>query len=205
MASHAGHTAHTAHASHTAGTLHPRADAQRNRAALLAAAADVLAVAPQASLAEVATRAGLGRATLYRHFDTREGLRDAIRDEALTCAHQSLGAVDLEGCDIREGLRRAADALVPLGMRFRILLAEGTEEDADFTVARDAILAPLWELVARGVESGEVSAQAPPGWADIVLAGLLMSAVRATAAGVVDAGTASELVAVTFVDGFGAD
>ena len=54
---------------------HARVDVLRNHAALLDAAAAVLAVDPSASLAEVAARAGLGRATLYRHFPTRCGPR----------------------------------------------------------------------------------------------------------------------------------
>lgn len=182
---------------------HARADAQRNRAALLAAAADVLAVAPQASLSEVATRAGLGRATLYRHFDSRDALRAAIREEALSRAAAALAGADLTGCDVREALRRAAAALVPLGMRFRILLIEGADADPDFVAARQQALAPLWSVLAKGIEAGELTGTKTTAWHGMVLAGLLVTAVRAAEAGLIDTDEAGRLVADTFLDGFG--
>lgn len=182
---------------------HHRADAQRNRAALLDAAADVLAVAPQASLGEVATRAGLGRATLYRHFDSRDALRAAIREEALSRASAALSSADLADCDTREALRRAATVLVPLGVRFRILIAEGAESDVGFLAARNEALAPLLAVLDRGVKAGELSGKPSTAWLGMVLAGLLMTAVQAAAAGLIDPTEAGTLVADAFIDGFG--
>jgi AcrR family transcriptional regulator len=52
-----------------------RADARRKREAILAAAVDVFAEkGVEIALDEVARRAGVGIATLYRHFPTREAL-----------------------------------------------------------------------------------------------------------------------------------
>jgi TetR/AcrR family transcriptional regulator, mexCD-oprJ operon repressor len=182
---------------------HARADALRNRAALLDAAADVLAVAPQASLADVATRAGLGRATLYRHFENRDALRAAIREEALARASAALSDADLADCDTREGIRRAVAVLVPLGMRFRILLIEGAGTDPDFVAARSEALAPLWAVLARGVETGELSPTVDTAWLHLVLSGTLMTAARAAGAGLIDPADAGDLVADSFIDGFG--
>ena len=73
-----------------------RADAQRNHQRLLAEARAVFAqCGAEASLEEIARRAGVGSGTLYRHFPTREALLDAVlsdwvasmgkeRDELLT-------------------------------------------------------------------------------------------------------------------------
>lgn len=56
-----------------------RADAQRNRERLIEAARVVFREQGyDASLDEVAKRAGVGPGTLYRHFATRENLVDAI-------------------------------------------------------------------------------------------------------------------------------
>lgn len=56
-----------------------RADAQRNRAAALAAAEAVYAEqGVDVSLNEIARRAGIGNATLYRHFPTQELLLSAV-------------------------------------------------------------------------------------------------------------------------------
>ena len=56
-----------------------RADAQRNRDRIVEAARAVFREQGyDASLDEVAKRAGVGAGTLYRHFPTRENLLDAI-------------------------------------------------------------------------------------------------------------------------------
>jgi AcrR family transcriptional regulator len=56
-----------------------RADAERNRTALLAAAREVFgADGLEASLDEIARRAGVGNATLYRRFPTRRDLIAAV-------------------------------------------------------------------------------------------------------------------------------
>jgi AcrR family transcriptional regulator len=56
-----------------------RADAQRNRSAALAAAEAVYAEhGVEVSLNEIARRAKIGNATLYRHFPTREALLSGV-------------------------------------------------------------------------------------------------------------------------------
>lgn len=56
-----------------------RADAERNRVALLAAAREVFSGhGLDASLDEIARRAGVGNATLYRRFPTRQDLIAAV-------------------------------------------------------------------------------------------------------------------------------
>lgn len=56
-----------------------RADAERNRIALLAAAREVFSEhGLEASLDEIARRAGVGNATLYRRFPTRQDLIAAV-------------------------------------------------------------------------------------------------------------------------------
>src|ERR687887_1500113 len=60
-----------------------RSDARRNRKLLLQAAGEVLREdGLDASLDEIARRAGVGNATLYRHFPTREKLCEAVFAEA---------------------------------------------------------------------------------------------------------------------------
>ncbi|WP_173100756.1 TetR/AcrR family transcriptional regulator [Actinomadura verrucosospora] len=56
-----------------------RADARRNRERVLAAARETFAESgPDASLNEIARRAGVGPGTLYRHFPTRQALLAAV-------------------------------------------------------------------------------------------------------------------------------
>jgi AcrR family transcriptional regulator len=61
----------------------PRADAARNRAAVLAAAAELFAAhgAAPVSMDAIAARAGVGKPTIYRHFGDRAGLAHAVFEE----------------------------------------------------------------------------------------------------------------------------
>jgi AcrR family transcriptional regulator len=87
----------------------PRADAARNREALLAAATRAFASSDaEPSMRAVAREAGVGIATLYRHFPTRESLVDAVyRDQV---ERLTLGAGELlRQLPPAEALRRWMD------------------------------------------------------------------------------------------------
>jgi len=76
-----------------------RADARRSYERLLAAAAEVFAEqGTSAALDDVAKRAGVGNATLYRHFPDRRDLVQALLagryDELRTAAEDSADAPD---------------------------------------------------------------------------------------------------------------
>src|SRR5262245_840420 len=60
-----------------------RSEARRSVESILDAARAVLADDPNASLTEIAERAGLHRVTLYRHFPTREALVQALTEASL--------------------------------------------------------------------------------------------------------------------------
>jgi AcrR family transcriptional regulator len=68
-----------------AGTLPKRADAVRNRERVVAAAAEVFAErGVEATVPEVAARAGVGKATVYRSFPSKEHLVAAVANDRLT-------------------------------------------------------------------------------------------------------------------------
>jgi AcrR family transcriptional regulator len=57
----------------------PRADAQRNRERILEVAKEAFTRSgANASLDDIATQAGVGSGTLYRHFPTRDALLEAV-------------------------------------------------------------------------------------------------------------------------------
>ena len=79
-----------------AGRRAPRADAQRNRDRILIAARDgFLERGPGVALEAIAQRAGVGIATLYRHFADRRALMHAVMlDALLTTAEAAERATD---------------------------------------------------------------------------------------------------------------
>jgi AcrR family transcriptional regulator len=178
-----------------------RSDVERNRQALLAAAAEELARNPGASMVDIATAAHLTRATLYRHFGTREQLVEGLQAQALDHASRALADSRLEEGPALAALHRAIDVLAALGPRFRPLLVEGADLDPDFQARRAVVLDPLREVVRRGQAEGEIRADLTPEWVVTALASLLAAGVRSVPAdgprGVALAG----LVYRTLVDG----
>lgn len=55
-----------------------RVDARRNREQILEAAGRLLIQSPDATLGDIAAAAGVSRSTVYRHFRTRQALRDEL-------------------------------------------------------------------------------------------------------------------------------
>jgi AcrR family transcriptional regulator len=86
-----------------------RADAQRNRGRLLTAAEAALnAHGASAPLDDIARAAGVGNATLYRHFPTRADLIEAVYDQRirqLCAAAAELAEVREPAAALREWLR----------------------------------------------------------------------------------------------------
>jgi AcrR family transcriptional regulator len=72
-----------------------RADARKNYSRLLAAARDVVAEhGADASMRDIARRAGVGFATLLRHFPTRETLFEALLRENLDALTERAGELE---------------------------------------------------------------------------------------------------------------
>ena len=74
-----------------------RADAERNRDKILAAARAAFAdTSAQVSMAEISRRAGVGMATLYRNFPTRQELLEALYTDEVDAVCAAAATVDGE-------------------------------------------------------------------------------------------------------------
>jgi AcrR family transcriptional regulator len=143
-----------------------RADVRRNRERLLAAAKDVFVEhGVDASLNEVARRAGVGPATLYRHFPTREALLETLlagRYEELASAARELRR-DFTPLDAITAWLRAFMAHVTTfrGLAAPVKTALHDERSALYSSCH-AMQAAWHELVAHAKESGVIRVDADP-------------------------------------------
>ena len=89
-----------------------RADARRNFDQIVAAAeAEIARHGADASLEEIARRAGVGSATLHRHFPSRQALLEAVfhdRVEVLCVQARELAGHPDPGAALGEWLRAVA-------------------------------------------------------------------------------------------------
>ena len=83
-----------------------RADAERSIAAITNAALEALASDPDASMAEIARRAGVVRATIYMHFPTREALLDAVMEHATGQVAEAIRNAEPDRGEPKEALER---------------------------------------------------------------------------------------------------
>jgi AcrR family transcriptional regulator len=136
-----------------------RADAARNRALLLAAAADEFAERGlDASVADIARRAGIGKGTVFRHFATKEDLLAAIvldRIDALSAAGRRLLAEPDPAAALLEFLTIAADQRQQRDLSF---LQGASELTADVTRARTEMYRVIDALVDRARTAGVIRA-----------------------------------------------
>ncbi|MEE4584995.1 TetR/AcrR family transcriptional regulator [Streptomyces antimycoticus] len=92
-----------------------RADARRNREQILRAAREVFAdQGPDAPLDEIARRAGVGIATLYRRFPHREDLHRGVAIEVLSALVEAGSRAAAEEDDAHLALRRFMHAALDL-------------------------------------------------------------------------------------------
>lgn len=181
-----------------------RRDALRNEAQIVAAAMGVLADDPEATMQDIADAAGLGRATVYRHFPTREALTEAIGRAAVAEVGAVLAGSRLDEGDPLEALARAIDAIFAVGDRYRVILhaPPSAKDPADCDKA-DAV-APMTALVRRAQREGALAAGPPADWIVAAIGAVLAAAFQQLAAGTISRAEAPGLVLGTVLGGFGA-
>lgn len=156
-----------------------RADARRNYGRLLAEAGAVVAEqGTDASLEEVARRAGVGIGTLYRHFPTREALLEALLrdrfDGLASYAEDLLGADDPFDALVA-WLRRIAKGTVAYRGLAQAMMAALQDEASDLYVSCHGMRAGGQALLARAQKAGEVRPDVRP--EDVLyLAGMVATA-----------------------------
>ena len=137
-----------------------RADAQRNRDALLEAAGQAFAEhGTAASLEDVAKRAGVGIGTLYRHFPTRDALVEAAyrRGVEQLCDLAEQLIADEPGDRALESwmLNFVGYVATKRGLAATLKLASDTHADL-FAYVHDRIRTAMRSLIASAAATGRI-------------------------------------------------
>ncbi|GAA2630443.1 TetR/AcrR family transcriptional regulator [Dactylosporangium fulvum] len=145
----------------TSTRLAMRADAQRNYQRLLAAASVTVAEqGAEASMEEIARRAGLGSTTLHRHFPTRQAMLEAVfqdRIESLCAKARELLTDPAPDAALITWLRAfVAHAATQRGLAAALTTADGGEEPPQDETCRTMIRAAGAKLLARAQQAGSV-------------------------------------------------
>lgn len=134
-----------------------RADAARNRESLLAAAEEVFAErGVEASVADIARRAGVAKGTVFRHFASKEDLiASLVCDHLVTltdAAHRLADAQD-PGAALLEFLTIAADQRRQHDLTY---LLTYSANDTRVVAIRDEVHAGVEKLVSNAHAAGAI-------------------------------------------------
>ncbi len=148
----------------TPSTRPRRADAERNRTRILRAASELFAErGPDASMPELAERAGVGVGSLYRAFGDKEQLLGAVRAERLRWFARQLEHA-AEAPDAWAAFEAAIWKGAALQVKDRALhrAAAETVVVEEFREAKAAVRAALGRLIERAQEQGTMRSDVRP-------------------------------------------
>jgi AcrR family transcriptional regulator len=177
-----------------------RADARRSIAAILDAATSVLSRQPEATMAEIAKAAGVGRVTLYAHFASRDALLDAAVDRAAGRMMAAFDAAIIDDGPAPEALGRMLRAGWPaLDAVWGLLAAGGAQSAAWVRDHRARLSAHFGRLIARGRADGSFRTDLPDDWLVAATIGLVHAVGREVGDGRLDATIAADVVFATIL------
>jgi AcrR family transcriptional regulator len=144
----------------------PRADAQRNRQHILEVAKrEFTRSGATASLDDIATQAGVGPGTLYRHFPTRQELLKAVYRtelEKLAAAERKFAETMPPIEALRAWLLSFVDAIAAKQLIAPALNALVGDHKKVFEVSYAQVHDALRALVGRAIKSGDIREDLDP-------------------------------------------
>ncbi|MYF09653.1 MAG: TetR/AcrR family transcriptional regulator [Gammaproteobacteria bacterium] len=168
--------------------------------AIVDAAVRLLNVNIGASLSEIAIHAGIGRATLHRHFRDRNDLIRFIGTRCIEEMNAAVLAVDAPDKPAIERLRSMFVEVAPLGDRYNFLRLE-RRRDEGVRQAYNTQLGWVDALVEDLRAQGEISREVPVRWVTAQIDQLVWTAWQAVAEDYLSAAEASELAMRTLLNG----
>jgi len=140
-----------------------RADARRNEAALLdAAAAAFVASGVDAPVRDIAVRAGVGVGTIYRHFPTRADLVVAVYRHQVEACAQAGPALLAESDTAYQALTRWVDLFVDFLVTKRGLAKALQSDDAAFHTLHAWFLDRLVPVATGLVDAAKATGEIEP-------------------------------------------
>ena len=142
----------------------------------------------------------MARATLYRHFPTREQLLQALSTAARDATATRLAEADLDAVPVTEAIARVARVVAAGGSKYAALISRfGVSDYAGD--AEQQIGTMLQALLQRGIDDGTFRGDLSAGELLFLLGSLLQAAARMTAEHQAGVEKAAALITSVFLHG----
>lgn len=175
---------------------------ERTRSAILEAAARLFAHDRSASLAAIAREAGVGRATLHRHFATRDALVLALALLAIDRVSAAITAARPADDAPAVAMLRVAAAVIPVADELRFVEAGAVIWSLEDTLDRwYSMTAVVEDLVRRGQADGSIRPDYSVAWVADLILGVIWTAADAIHDGRLAPHNAAELVVDSILHG----
>jgi len=130
---------------------------------LLLALANALADEPRASMGQLAVMVGLSRATLCRHFPSRDAMMQALFDAGFASVEQAIERAQLHTGSADQAIRRMINELLPI-VELYACVDQHTQNDAAMEAKVQPLRASLILLFQDWQKAGELRVDLPAAW-----------------------------------------
>lgn len=160
----------------------------------------MLASDPGASIASIATEAGVDRRTVYRRFASREDLLTAIYEARLSAIERAIDDARLREAPVAVALHRYVENIITVNRTWPVDLARMLSDDT-VRRRRNASVHEVDTFLQRATDEGLLRRDRPDGWANALLPQLMHLVSRQLPE--LSPGQAADVVVDTLLHGLG--
>jgi len=174
----------------------------RTAAAIVDSAAAIMAERGDAtSMNDIASAAGVSRATLYRYFPNREALLHAMATTSIEELAARIADADLRGIPVEQAIARLVRGFVAIGSKYVALTRGGFTRTDEHPNVDTLLTEPVRELFRRGIADGSLRADLDPELLTDLFSGLITAALDITSGGRAGVEETSATVTTVFLNG----
>lgn len=181
-----------------------RGEALRDRtaAAIIDSAATILAErGGAASMEEIASSAGIGRATLYRYFPSREELLRAMAAASVEELAARIEEANINAVAFEEAIARLARAIIATGSKYVALSGDGGTYTNTYPDFDAKVTEPIRALFRRAGADGALRDDLPPDVLMGLFSGMIKAALDTAASRRLGIEETAAAVTTLFLDG----
>lgn len=149
----------------------------RSQNSLLKSGMELLNSNREATLSDIAQHAGVGRTTLYRQFESRDTLIDAIATYCLETMEAATMPIEHEATSALDAIRLLFLYVMPMRAEFEFLMNLGKldSNNPEFLAIEEKHEAEVTALIDEAKRDGDIDSDLPSEWVYHVIEGLFVA------------------------------